>query len=325
MQRAELGDAVFHVVERVQKDVELTVPEILPRRFVAGPVHIAAEAAHQPAPRRSALGARVTGMAVNPMLKSVHRGHPREEGDDAFEVRLARAVRVGGGVEFLEVLVAEEFHCHRGDFAELNRSATVGVEVFALRGERVEGVAGFVDHGLDVALNPDGVHEDEGQPGLGERGLVAARGFAFAVGKVEELKVAHRLEAVGEARFEVVEDALGARVKEVRVTLRLTDSPACLVADEHDIGGNFARILRAAGQKVPTVAPILEINPQHPLVQRLEKQESRFADWSALLFEQALLAEGGELEDAAGFVKRMNENILILFFIFYFIINYKFF
>ena len=109
-----------------------------------------------------------------------------------------------------------------------------------------------------------------------------------------------------------IQDALGARVKEVRVTLRLTDSPACLVADEHDIGGNFARILRAAGQKVPTVAPILEINPQHPLVQRLEKQESRFADWSALLFEQALLAEGGELEDAAGFVKRMNEVLLDL-------------
>ena len=107
-----------------------------------------------------------------------------------------------------------------------------------------------------------------------------------------------------------IKDALGERVKEVRVTLRLTDSPACLVADENEMSANLARILRAAGQKVPETRPILEINPEHPIVLRLRNEEARFADWAALLYEQALLAEGAALEDPAGFVKRMNSLLL---------------
>ncbi|MGH8719319.1 MAG: molecular chaperone HtpG [Burkholderiales bacterium] len=103
--------------------------------------------------------------------------------------------------------------------------------------------------------------------------------------------------------------ALGERVKDVRVTHRLTTSPACLVADEHEIGSNLARLLKAAGQKVPTVKPILEINPQHPLIQRLNSEENHFDDWSRILFDQALLAEGGQLEDPAGFVKKLNELV----------------
>lgn len=107
-----------------------------------------------------------------------------------------------------------------------------------------------------------------------------------------------------------LKDALGDRVKEVRVTSRLTDSPSCLVADEHDMGGNLSRILKAAGQKAPLAKPILEINPGHPMVRRLNEEKTRFADWSNLLFDQALLAEGGQLEDPAGFVRRMNELML---------------
>jgi len=107
-----------------------------------------------------------------------------------------------------------------------------------------------------------------------------------------------------------IKQALGERVKEVRVTLRLTDSPACLVADENEMSANLARILRAAGQKVPETRPILEINPAHPIVLRLRNEDARFADWAALLFEQALLAEGAALEDPAGFVKRMNSLLL---------------
>ena len=109
-----------------------------------------------------------------------------------------------------------------------------------------------------------------------------------------------------------IKTTLGDKVKEVRVTHRLTDSPSCLVADEHDLGGNLARILKAAGQKAPESKPILEINPKHPAVQRLKYEESRFDDWANLLLEQATLAEGGTLDDPAGFVKRINDLMLAL-------------
>jgi molecular chaperone HtpG len=107
-----------------------------------------------------------------------------------------------------------------------------------------------------------------------------------------------------------VKAALGERVREVRVTLRLTDSPACLVADSQDLGRHLERMLRAAGQKLPASRPILEINPRHPLVERLRAEQDAFDDWAALLFEQALLAEGGQLEDPAGFVQRVNRLML---------------
>jgi molecular chaperone HtpG len=106
--------------------------------------------------------------------------------------------------------------------------------------------------------------------------------------------------------------ALGDRVKDVRISTRLTRSPSCLVADEHDMGGHLARILKAAGQKVPASSPILEINPQHSIVMRLKPEDPRFADWASLLFEQALLSEGGQLEDPAEFVRRSNELMLSL-------------
>jgi molecular chaperone HtpG len=108
--------------------------------------------------------------------------------------------------------------------------------------------------------------------------------------------------------------ALSERVKEVRVTYRLTESPACLVSAENDMSGNLARLLKAAGQHAPAAKPTLEINPQHPVVQRLkaeaEREGSRFNDWAEVLFDQALLAEGGQLDDPATFVKRMNQLML---------------
>ena len=108
--------------------------------------------------------------------------------------------------------------------------------------------------------------------------------------------------------------ALGDKVKEVRVTVRLTDSPACLVADEHAMSMNLERMLKAAGQKVPTSAPILEINTRHPIVKRMEREsdDNRFADWSSILLDQAMLAEGGALQDPASFVKRLNGLMLTL-------------
>jgi molecular chaperone HtpG len=126
----------------------------------------------------------------------------------------------------------------------------------------------------------------------------------------EEKKEQAKQESEHRALVAKLKDALGERVKEVRVTARLTQSPSCLVADEHDMGGNLSRILKAVGQKMPQAKPILEINPSHPMVKRLEEEKTRFADWSNLLFDQALLAEGGQLDDPAGFVRRMNELML---------------
>jgi molecular chaperone HtpG len=107
---------------------------------------------------------------------------------------------------------------------------------------------------------------------------------------------------------------LGERVKEVRVTHRLTSSPACLVSDQLGMSMNLERLLKAAGQKVPDVKPILEINPHHVLVQGLkyESDEKRFGDWSYILFDQAVLAEGGQLDDPGSFVKRLNELMIAL-------------
>lgn len=107
-----------------------------------------------------------------------------------------------------------------------------------------------------------------------------------------------------------MKEVLGEQVKDVRVTFRLTESPACLVADTHDMSGNLERLLKSAGQKVPDSKPFLEINPHHPMVQRLKYEEAKFADWSRILFDQALLAEGGQLDDPAGFVKRLNDLLL---------------
>ena len=99
-------------------------------------------------------------------------------------------------------------------------------------------------------------------------------------------------------------------MKDVRVTLRLTDSPACLVADNYDMGGNLERLLKQAGQQVNHTKPILEINPHHPMVKRLKTEDTRFEDWSLILFDQELLAGGGLPEDPAAFVKRLNDLLL---------------
>ncbi|MFC4297303.1 molecular chaperone HtpG [Castellaniella hirudinis] len=105
--------------------------------------------------------------------------------------------------------------------------------------------------------------------------------------------------------------ALGERVKEVRATARLVDSPACVVVDENELSPHLLRMLKAAGQDAPEVKPILEVNPQHALVKRLEAQpDASFGDWAELLLDQAMLAEGAALKDPAAFVKRVNALLL---------------
>jgi len=145
--------------------------------------------------------------------------------------------------------------------------------------------------------------------------LVSVAKGDLDLGKLEdeaEKKEHEQSETEFKELTEKIKKALGDKVKEVRVTHRLTDSPACLVSDEYDMSGNLARLLKAAGQKAPDSQPIMEINPKHPLITRLKYEEAKFDDWSGLLFDQALLAEGGQLEDPAGFVKRINEMLMAM-------------
>ena len=131
------------------------------------------------------------------------------------------------------------------------------------------------------------------------------------LGKLEdasEKEAQKKVEEDAKDLIERLQKALGEHVKEVRVTHRLTDSPACLVTGEHDLSGNLARILKASGQDAPESKPILEVNPSHRLVERLkkEKDDGKFNDYTHVLFDQALLAEGGQLDDPASFVRRIN-------------------
>jgi molecular chaperone HtpG len=178
------------------------------------------------------------------------------------------------------------------------------LEVFRARGIEVLILHERIDEWL-VANLP----EFDGKP------LVSVARGELDLAKLgaEAEKKAHERKS-DEARglLEKLKEVLGDKVKEVRISTRLTASPSCLVADEQDIGGNLARILKAAGQDVPASRPILEVNPGHPIVERLKPDDPRFADWASLLFDQALLAEGGALEDPAEFVKRSNELMLSL-------------
>jgi len=109
-----------------------------------------------------------------------------------------------------------------------------------------------------------------------------------------------------------LKQSLGERVRDVRVSHRLTDSPACLVLDEHDMALHMQRLLREAGHDVPASQPVLEVNPAHALVKRFEGETDpgRAADLAVLLLDQAQLAGGGALEDPAAFVQRLNRVIL---------------
>ncbi|SNS68217.1 molecular chaperone HtpG [Noviherbaspirillum humi] len=173
----------------------------------------------------------------------------------------------------------------------------------------------FRKKGVEVLLLTDRVdewmlsflHEVEGKE------LVSVAKGDLDLGKLEdeaEKKQHEETEAEYKDLVEKMKASLADKAKDVRVTFRLTDSPACLVADEHELSGNLVRMLKAAGQKAPDSKPILEINPNHALVQRLKYEEAKFGDWSHILFDQAMLAEGGSLEDPAGFVKRLNDMLL---------------
>ncbi len=175
----------------------------------------------------------------------------------------------------------------------------------------------FRKKGIEVLLLTDRV--DEWVTGnlteFDGKALVSVAKGGLDLGALEDEAEKQEVEKAADEYKELLDKmkaSLGERVKDVKVTLRLTDSPACLVADEHDLGMNLARILKAAGQNAPVSKPILEINPGHPAVLRLKYEDKHFDDWAAVLFDQALLAEGGTLDDPATFVKRINQLMMAM-------------
>ena len=169
----------------------------------------------------------------------------------------------------------------------------------------------FRDKGIEVLLLTDPIDEwvtshlteFDGKP------LKSVMKGELDLGDLESVNKNSKKEtSLDDRLISKIKETLGERVKDVRVTTRLTTSPACLVAADNDMGRHLQQILKASGQQMSEFRPILEINPDHPLVMMLEDklEDSRFADWSHILFDQALLSEGGKLEDPAAFVKRMN-------------------
>ena len=172
----------------------------------------------------------------------------------------------------------------------------------------------FRKKGLEVLLLSDRVdewmlshlYEFDGKP------LQSVAKGAFDLGKLQDEEEKKQAEQAAESFKPVLErlqQALKDRAKDVRVTSRLVDSPACIVVDEGDMSSHLARLLKQSGQSAPASKPILEVNPEHALVKRLDG-DARFDDLAQILFDQALLAEGGQLDDPAAYVQRVNRLLV---------------
>jgi len=174
----------------------------------------------------------------------------------------------------------------------------------------------FRKKGIEVLLLSDRVDDwlmNHIQDFDGKAFQDVARGALDLAADTEEEKAEQeKLEKDSEALVERMGKVLETQVEEVRATSRLTESPACLVVGEHDMGAQMRRIMEAAGQEVPSSKPILEVNPTHPLVLMLDQEadEDRFADLASVIFDQANLAEGGQLADPASYVSRLNKLLL---------------
>lgn len=173
----------------------------------------------------------------------------------------------------------------------------------------------FRKKGIEVLLLVDRVdewmlshlYEFEGKP------LQSVAKGAVDLGKLQDEEEKKKAEAAAEdlkPLLDKLKDTLKARAKDVRVSTRLVDSPACIVVEEGDMSGHLARLLKQAGQAAPTSLPTLEINAEHALVKKLESAGERFEDLAQVIFDQAVLAEGGSLEDPAAYVKRVNAMLL---------------
>src|SRR5690625_2212822 len=198
--------------------------------------------------------------------------------------------RMQKGQEKIYYLVADGFNAAK---------SSPHLEIFRKKGIEVLLLHDRVDEWLMSHL-----HEFEGK-----RFADIAKG-ELDLGEIEgeeEKKAQEETAKAKEALVKRVKEALGDAVQEVKVTHRLTDSPACVVLPEHEMGYQMRRIMEAAGQTLPEVKPILELNPTHALIERLEAAENEgFEDLARVLLDQAVIAEGGHLDDPAAYVRRLN-------------------
>jgi molecular chaperone HtpG len=175
----------------------------------------------------------------------------------------------------------------------------------------------FGSKSIEVLLLTDRVDEwmlNYLQDFEGKQLVSVARGD-LDLGKLETEEDKAKAEKIGEEfkpLIASIQETLKDQVKEVKISSRLTDSPACLISDDGDMSGHLERLLKQAGQKAPERKPILEINPDHPLVKAInaDTNSAQAGEWAKLLFDQALLAEGGQLQDPAAFVKRVNQLLV---------------
>lgn len=221
-----------------------------------------------------------------------------ESGEEAQTVSLeAYVARMKEGQDKIYYITAESFAAAK---------SSPHLEVFHKKGIEVLLLTDRVDEWL-----VNGLTEFDGKP------LQSVAKGDLDLGELED-EAEKAAKAETDKDFEDlvtrVTTSLGDQVKEVRITYRLTDSPACLVADDSDMSANLERMLKAAGQEVGGSKPIFELNPEHPMVARLkdESDDAKFEDWAAILFDQALLAEGGKLADPAAYVKRLNALLLTI-------------
>jgi molecular chaperone HtpG len=214
---------------------------------------------------------------------------------DVQDQSLAQYVeRMAQGQEKIFYVVAENFNTARNS-PHLEVFRKKGIEVLLLS-DRVD------DWLMNHLMDFDGKQFQDvtrGELDLGEQ-------------SEEDKAEQEQLEKDSESLVERMKAALEKQVAEVRATSRLTESPACLVVGDQDMGAQMRRIMEAAGQEVPESKPILEVNPRHPLLEKLDSEadEDRFSDLAAIIFDQAHLAEGGQLEDPAAYVSRLNKLLL---------------
>ena len=175
----------------------------------------------------------------------------------------------------------------------------------------------FRKKGIEVLLLSDRVDEwmMSHLTEFEDKALVSVAKGELDLGKLEDSKDKRASEEAAkdfEDTIERMKKVLGERVKDIRLSHRLIRSPACIVLDEEEMAVHLQRVLRQSGHAIPDSKPILEINPEHGLIKRLQGQadEERFSDWAHVLFDQAMLSEGGQLDDPAGFVGRLNTLLL---------------